>query len=546
VDRIEDEVRSELLQDELQDKVQSGKELSNPEASKVYDIEVEKGVGPLKSIRITAHAQYRMDLRGVTVQELRLFFARFLKYVEAQKAKPKHSPEFVKLTQGLAYGEPILWTEQKMGLSVAFTVKNMEAHVVTTYWEGLPDPKPSSCNLRRAADSLRKAYGDPDVEFSTYTRIIDRGSTEPPMDTASPLRAGPFDMGKAENIKPTDIGLASPGRTLIPGDRDRPTPQWQPYPTKNRTALLKAASELRIAADLIQVFGPSTFDEDFENYPSSTNPGYSNDTIETRGITDQYDGYFKNNPVPSNGSGKVIPYVSETDFANRTAAKAAQILQGVSPDVLSKAKSIKPKLARVDKKNATWTFKVPGSKEAYTVKIKMLPGRANSTKTADLALSCTCNDWVYGGAEYHAKKGGYLLGKPQGTATPPDVRDPDGVKRICKHVAAVLAHAEGYSMDRKASMDHEARANYPGKYKTISRTDLVKDRYYVFEELPDGSIRALFLDGPAGYPDEDSAERARRKYFGWFPSRDIEVGHVVFGNNVHLYERKVPPSYVQV
>ena len=75
VERIDEEVRQPRLRDHLSDKVQRGDKLTNPEASKVYDVLAERGPGGLvKKIVITPHAQYRMDQRGVTVNDLRLSF----------------------------------------------------------------------------------------------------------------------------------------------------------------------------------------------------------------------------------------------------------------------------------------------------------------------------------------------------------------------------------------------------------------------------------------------------------------------------------------
>lgn len=59
VQRILEEVEEPKLQAELIDDIQKGKELSNPAASKVYDLETERGVGPIKQMVIGPHAQYR-------------------------------------------------------------------------------------------------------------------------------------------------------------------------------------------------------------------------------------------------------------------------------------------------------------------------------------------------------------------------------------------------------------------------------------------------------------------------------------------------------
>lgn len=81
-----------------------------------------------------------------------------------------------------------------------------------------------------------------------------------------------------------------------------------------------------------------------------------------------------------------------------------------------------------------WTeFRVVGSsKVARRVRLEGGgPGRWARAR-------CSCPFWVFGGPEYHAAKGGYLLGVPRGAATPPQVRDPSGVNLLCKHVLAAL------------------------------------------------------------------------------------------------------------
>jgi hypothetical protein len=57
---------------------------------------------------------------------------------------------------------------------------------------------------------------------------------------------------------------------------------------------------------------------------------------------------------------------------------------------------------------------------------------------ADILVSCTCPNWQWGGPEYHAKRGGYLLGELRGTAQVPEMRDPLGKQAVCKHVVRVI------------------------------------------------------------------------------------------------------------
>jgi len=61
-----------------------------------------------------------------------------------------------------------------------------------------------------------------------------------------------------------------------------------------------------------------------------------------------------------------------------------------------------------------------------------------------VSLTCDCKFWKYNGPEYHAKKNDFLLGQPNGKASPPDVRDPDRKHFLCKHAYAVISKLEGF------------------------------------------------------------------------------------------------------
>jgi hypothetical protein len=126
----------------------------------------------------------------------------------------------------------------------------------------------------------------------------------------------------------------------------------------------------------------------------------------------------------------------------RVAAKLAEIVQGLDPGIRSRARGITPKLKRADPKNVMYQFAVPGSKgESYTVRVKGVPSKNIRTiGKMDLKLSCSCNFWQFQGPEHWARSDDYLYGKPRGTAARPDVKDPKGRNRVCKHVLAVLDH----------------------------------------------------------------------------------------------------------
>ena len=143
--RIHDNVKNPKLVDNLVDKLEEGKDLSNQEASKVYGgPEFEKGPHKMiESIVITSHAQYRMDQRGITVTEVRLALAGFVKAF--YDGKSRKSPEFKQWSEDMAWGEPIKWIAKvPSGLTVVFQLKNKAANIVTVYWKNDQDPRPLS------------------------------------------------------------------------------------------------------------------------------------------------------------------------------------------------------------------------------------------------------------------------------------------------------------------------------------------------------------------------------------------------------------------
>ena len=149
-----------------------------------------------------------------------------------------------------------------------------------------------------------------------------------------------------------------------------------------------------------------------------------------------------NNP----GSAKVIPYGH--DFANRdftasavrVAARMAEITRGLDPGIRSRAKGLTPTVRKSDDDKRVYHFHVPGSGGKYLVKVQGVPGIPLAK--ADLKVSCTCGFWQWQGPEHHALVGGYLLGRPLGSASDPTVKDPSGSNRICKHVFSVLKTLE--------------------------------------------------------------------------------------------------------
>jgi len=139
VQRIEQEVRDPKLRERLIEEIESGDDLSNPEAAKVYDMEQERGAGIATKLVIGPHTQYRMDLRGVTVPQIRACLASFSKLLNDWKSR--RSPQYVYYTTRMAEGLPIDFIEPRMKLHIVFAWVQGTVQLITVYWEGETDPK---------------------------------------------------------------------------------------------------------------------------------------------------------------------------------------------------------------------------------------------------------------------------------------------------------------------------------------------------------------------------------------------------------------------
>ena len=138
------------------------------------------------------------------------------------------------------------------------------------------------------------------------------------------------------------------------------------------------------------------------------------------------------------------------------AAKMAEIMDGCAGEIHERASVLSTKLRRVDPRNAVWLFDVSGGEKTHRVRLKAVRrGNLRNLSKADVLVSCDCNFWRWQGPEHWAKVGGYLYGRPNGTATKPSIKDPEGQHRACKHVLSVLG--------RMSQKDVYFRAKKPSK-----------------------------------------------------------------------------------
>jgi hypothetical protein len=124
----------------------------------------------------------------------------------------------------------------------------------------------------------------------------------------------------------------------------------------------------------------------------------------------------------------------------RVASTMDEITQGLDPAIEDRGTLCSVTVRRVDTANLRWLFSVDCGNGAKVVRVKAeRVGNIVRLARMNLRISCSCPAWRWLGPEYHAKRNKYLDGRPVGTASPPDIRDPQREHQVCKHVAAVLS-----------------------------------------------------------------------------------------------------------
>lgn len=128
------------------------------------------------------------------------------------------------------------------------------------------------------------------------------------------------------------------------------------------------------------------------------------------------------------------------DIRVKVALRSNAILEGLDPNIIKRSQTCVASLKRADPKKLRWIISVDCGNVPRFVGIKAFRPKTNVTKISlmDLDLKCSCPAWRWQGAEHHSKREDYLDGKPRGTASVPVIRDPEGIKRVCKHVRAAL------------------------------------------------------------------------------------------------------------
>lgn len=118
-----------------------------------------------------------------------------------------------------------------------------------------------------------------------------------------------------------------------------------------------------------------------------------------------------------------------------------EILQEHAPEnIRDRASNCSVTFISYYKPTRMYTFSVHCGNEPHMV-------RAVLSEIDEITMTCDCPFWRWNGPEFHAKTHKFMLGKPRGTAGPPNIRDPDRKYWLCKHAYAVLKHLEQHVRD---------------------------------------------------------------------------------------------------
>ncbi len=142
----------------------------------------------------------------------------------------------------------------------------------------------------------------------------------------------------------------------------------------------------------------------------------------------------------------VIPGSSQVRIARTIGEMEAGLLYGPTKQ---RAQACSTRFIRVSPKTLRWIIGVNCTGKERVVKLKVLPKTKRARfrlSTADLKVSCSCPAWVWWGSEWHAKGKKYLDQRLQGSGSTPDIRDPDRIRPVCKHVYAVFNKVRGWTL----------------------------------------------------------------------------------------------------
>lgn len=135
VKRIDMTVVNPSVKENLIDEIEHGDTFTNSDASQVYGPEIEFLGGIFRKMYLSAHAQYRMDLRGITVALVQ----RSLMDLSTAMGKDQYMMRDVFQAAGRGYR----WEDHKRGITIVIDPQGRDTvRIVTVFPMGKSDPKP--------------------------------------------------------------------------------------------------------------------------------------------------------------------------------------------------------------------------------------------------------------------------------------------------------------------------------------------------------------------------------------------------------------------
>lgn len=219
LERIRKNVRNPADAESMISDVSEGGDLTLTEASRVYGLGTE--APPVKTrfkkVLLSPHAQYRMDLRGITVPEVRLALKSFNKAF--LDAKSRNDPTYRRWTTDMAHDTGIAWTDPQTGLTVVFAAggDGTVAKVITVYWPGHDELDGGSCP--RMASTVTpgvKTFVSPKSERNLPTDLDREHDSATTPSSAMP--SGGREIPRFEFNGPDSDSNVQPRSSGVPGD----------------------------------------------------------------------------------------------------------------------------------------------------------------------------------------------------------------------------------------------------------------------------------------------------------------------------------------
>lgn len=172
---IEEERLPDSVKEELVEAIERGQPLDRADESLLYDPKrIPVRVDLLRSLTLSGHAQFRMDLRGITVPEVKRALEEFERWYNHRTATGRIDAEAERILHDMALGRPVKFEARKTGLTIVFTVRRGEGILVSTWWTGEPNPprpRPGECDFIPYLDTPR---GRPDRPRILGATTMDR------------------------------------------------------------------------------------------------------------------------------------------------------------------------------------------------------------------------------------------------------------------------------------------------------------------------------------------------------------------------------------